>query len=475
MKKESWLSLLATILTLLLIIACTRETVVTVENANTDSELTLRCTFPPIQGAYPMALRDTVSGKDKVEFHFKTKQPAFIYIQDLGDNIGHLVTFPVESGRNYRLSYDGKAFSFIGDGQEAQRLYAALPYYGHPQMAAIQYLQDTDFATIKSKLDDVVARETAPFDSLYQAKGMSSGLHDLVVADREAYARLVMTNAGLMLTNRGRQELGEQLEQAAHDGLDLDSDRILATSAFYYLIERDADIQLMKRRDEAMQFVEAGQINTMYIDEYKKMLTGKRLEAAIGYQLFNAAIQKGFEKELLTLYDSFAQAYPDNRLLPELEPYIDEVRDYYSDRPADPDIIFMEDTDSIASLSDLLSRFTGKKVYIDVWATWCEPCKEEFAYSERLHGLLEEAGYEMLYISVDKPKDSEKWKEMVSFYDLKGSHVLTGEALNKDLFNVYGEDGSMAIPWNMIIDVQGNIVQLHAPRPSEYDALKAAL
>ena len=475
MKKDSWLSLLATILTLILLLACSRETVIQVENANPDNELTLRCTFPPVQGAYPLALRDTVSGKEKVEFRLRTRQPIFIYIQDIGENIGNLVNFPVESGRNYRLAYDGKTYSFIGDGQEAQRLYAALPYYSHPQMAAGQYLRDTTLTAIKSKLDDFAASETAPFDSLYHAKGMSSRLHDLVVADRETYARLIMSTAGLLHSNRRRPELGEQLEQTAHDGLELDSDIVMATSAFYYLIERYADVQLMKRKDELMPLAEAGLVNTMYVDEYKKVLTGRRLEAATAYQLYNAAIQKGFEKELITLYEDFAQTYPDNRLIPVLEPYIDEVRAYYAERPDDPDIIFMEDTDSVSSLSELLSRFSGKKVYIDVWATWCEPCKEEFAYAERLHGLLAEAGYEMLYISVDKPKDSEKWRDMVSFYGLKGFHVITGEAFMQDLYRLYGENGSMAIPWNMIIDGQGNIVHLHAPRPSEFDALKAAL
>ena len=89
--------------------------------------------------------------------------------------------------------------------------------------------------------------------------------------------------------------------------------------------------------------------------------------------------------------------------------------------------------------------------------------------------MLEEAGYEMLYISVDKQRDAQKWKEMVAFYGLKGHHILAGEDFQKDLYTVYGENGSMAIPWNVIVDEQGNIVQLHAPRPSEYDSLKAAL
>lgn len=472
MKNKSWLSLLATILTILLLLACTRETVVLVENAAPDNaELTLRCTLP-VDGAYPLAVRDTVSGQKILEFRFRTSRPAFTYVQDL-NAMGNIICFPVEPGRTYRLSYDGSGFSFTGKGQAAQRLYAALPVYPHPQIPARDYAREPSIATVKSTLESMAAAETAPFDSLFKAKEISAGLHDLIAADREAYSRLILAWVGVW--HSSGLNLDEETMEAAYGGLDLDSDLTMATSAFYELINTYASSSLEKRTDEVMPLLEDGLLNTLFIDEYKKILTGKRLEAATAYQIYSAAIQKEYEKELIALYDDFAATWPRSRYLAALGPEIEEIRDYYAERPADPDIVFLEDTEDISSLSELLSRFAGKKVYIDVWATWCGPCKDEFAYAPRLQELLKETGYEMLYISVDRQRDSQKWKEMIAFYGLKGHHVLAGEEFQKDLYTVYGENGSMAIPWNMIVDSQGNIVQLHAPRPSDYDSLKTAL
>ena len=471
MKKESWLSLLATVLMLILLLACSRETVVLIDNANPDAELTLRCTLP-VDGAYPLAVRDTVSGQKALEFRFRTSGPAFTSVQDL-NAMGNILYFPVEPGRTYRLSYDGSGFTFTGEGQEAQRLYAALPAYFHPQIPARNYAREPSITAVKSTLEDVAASETAPFDSLFKAKEISAGLHDLIAADREAYSRLILAWVGVW--HSSGFNLDEETLEAAYGGLDLDSDLTMATSAFYDLVNTYASSSLEKRTDEVRPLLEEGLLNTLFIDEYKKMLTGKRLEAATAYQIYSAAIQKEYEKELLTLYDDFAGTWPRSRYIAALEPEIEEIRAYYAERPADPDIVFLEDTESIASLSELLSRFAGRRVYIDVWATWCGPCKEEFEYSERLHRLLEETGYEMLYISVDNARDAQEWKEMVAFYGLKGHHVLAGEDFLKDLYRLYGENGSMAIPWNMIVDAQGDIVQLHAPRPSEYDSLKAAL
>lgn len=471
MKKESWLSLFATLLMLILILACSRETVVLVDNADPDTELTLRCTLP-VDGAYPLAVRDTVSGQKTLEFRFRTPGPAFTSVQDL-NAMGNIIYFPVEPGRTYRLSYDGTGFSFTGKGQEAQRLYAALPSYFHPQIPARNYAGEPSITAVKSTLEGIAAAEKAPFDSLFKAKEISAGLHDLIVADREAYSRLILAWVGVW--HSSGLNLDEETMEAAYGGLDLDSDLTMGTSAFYDLINTYASSSLEKRTDEVMPLLEEGLLNTLFIDEYKKILTGKRLEAATAYQIYSAAIQKEYEKELVDLYDDFAATWPRSRYLAALEPEIKEIRDYYAERPEDPDIVFLKDTESIASLSELLARFAGKKVYIDVWATWCGPCKEEFAYAPRLQELLKETGYEMLYISVDNARDMQKWKEMVAFYGLRGNHVLAGEEFLKDLYAIYGENGSMAIPWNMIVDEQGNIVRLHAPRPSEYDSLKAAL
>ena len=83
----------------------------------------------------------------------------------------------------------------------------------------------------------------------------------------------------------------------------------------------------------------------------------------------------------------------------------------------------MTDTEDISTMEALLSRFAGKKVYIDVWATWCGPCKDEFAHEGVLHGLLEDKGYEMLYLSIDKDRDDSQWREMVAYYQLRGYHA----------------------------------------------------
>ena len=175
------------------------------------------------------------------------------------------------------------------------------------------------------------------------------------------------------------------------------------------------------------------------------------------------------------MYEEFKQTYPNSPYLSAMKGYYEEICAFHAPKNLSDEIQFMTDMEGISTMDDLLSRFTGKKLYVDVWATWCGPCKEEFANEKSLHELLESKGYEMLYLSVDKEEAEVQWRDMVAYYQLRGHHIRAGKSLINDLQRLYGANGAMAIPWNMIVDTHGKIVQLHAPRPSDPVALSTAL
>ena len=450
----------------LLLAACTRNAEVIVKNTGDNPEMILRHSIP-VGHANSVLIQDTLSGTSELRFKIAAKQPAFISLQDVSDPT-NIVYFPIQRGETYKLDFDGSAFSFEEPGQDAQRFYSAIPRYGHPQIEALSYTEDTDPMLIRAKLDSVRALQMAPFDSLLKAHKISPELYDLIAADRECNVLSVMAQVGVLLRS-------EDIQAAAFEDFSPDSDRMLSALGYFDLMEAFASHKLMERQDEIMPMIQAGQINTLFIDEYKKALTGERLESAFAYQWRFAAIQKRYEKELIPLYEEFKQTYPNSPYLSAMKGYYEEICAFHAPKNLSDDIQFLTNTVGISTMDDLLSRFTGKKLYVDVWATWCGPCKEEFANEKSLHELLENKGYEMLYLSVDKEEADVQWRDMVAYYQLRGHHIRAGEALINDLQRLYGADGAMAIPWNMIVDTHGNIVQLHAPRPSDPVALSTAL
>lgn len=117
-----------------------------------------------------------------------------------------------------------------------------------------------------------------------------------------------------------------------------------------------------------------------------------------------------------------------------------------------------------------LKNFRGKYVYIDIWATWCGPCKLEIPFLKELEERFHDRNIEFVSISVDDDRRSgtmEKaktaWKTMVAEKNLTGVQLFTGSGLKADFIKAYKIN---SIPRFILIDPKGNIVDADAPRPS---------
>lgn len=124
--------------------------------------------------------------------------------------------------------------------------------------------------------------------------------------------------------------------------------------------------------------------------------------------------------------------------------------------------------DSDFSSADL----KGKNIYVDVWATWCGPCKREIPHLKEIEKEYHGKNIEFLSISVDEAKSSDKWKEFVKNEELGGLQVHAPEAFDSEVVESYKING---IPRFLLIDTEGNIVSANAPRPSMGEDLRKML
>lgn len=109
------------------------------------------------------------------------------------------------------------------------------------------------------------------------------------------------------------------------------------------------------------------------------------------------------------------------------------------------------------SLDDL----KGKYVYIDLWATWCQPCKNEIPFLKKVEEKYHNKNIEFVSISVDRQKDYETWKKMIVDKELSGIQLYAKE--DKAFMDAYKVSG---IPRFILLDPEGKIVDSNAPRPS---------
>lgn len=112
-----------------------------------------------------------------------------------------------------------------------------------------------------------------------------------------------------------------------------------------------------------------------------------------------------------------------------------------------------------------LSDYKGKVVYIDIWATWCGPCKMELPYLKKLEEKYRKENIVFMQISVDQQKDIQKWKDAVKSENLKGVQLFAGNKVDL-LRKAYKYTG---IPRFIVIDKEGKLVSGDAPRPSSQE------
>jgi len=109
-----------------------------------------------------------------------------------------------------------------------------------------------------------------------------------------------------------------------------------------------------------------------------------------------------------------------------------------------------------------LSDFKGSFVYVDVWATWCGPCKREIPHLVELEKDYHNKNIVFLSVSVDEDKDRDTWLNMLEEKEMGGVQLFASgwSKITKD----YMING---IPRFMLFDGEGNIIDVNASRPSQ--------
>lgn len=106
-----------------------------------------------------------------------------------------------------------------------------------------------------------------------------------------------------------------------------------------------------------------------------------------------------------------------------------------------------------------LADFRGKYVYIDMWATWCGPCKREMPYLKALEEEFKDA--EIVFVGLSVDKDKAAWENMVRQGELIGVQLYLGTGSRfQEGYRVE------AIPRFILLDKEGVIISNDMSRPS---------
>lgn len=125
--------------------------------------------------------------------------------------------------------------------------------------------------------------------------------------------------------------------------------------------------------------------------------------------------------------------------------------------------LLLADGKIIQDLQSVISKYNGKIVLLDFWASWCSPCREEMPYSDILKKMYK--GKNIVFVNISSDTKIADWLKAnkEESLDNENSYLL----LNFDkspyvkLYNIN------SIPRYILIGKNGKIINDDAPRPSD--------
>ena len=119
-----------------------------------------------------------------------------------------------------------------------------------------------------------------------------------------------------------------------------------------------------------------------------------------------------------------------------------------------------------------LDCFKGYRLYIDLWATWCLPCKAEFLRKTESDAIAKKYNVKLVYLSIDEANFKNRWESDIFKFNLNGYHFIANESLMKDIEKVIYKNHPIAIPQYLFINEKGEIINYNAPRPSAVNEIE---
>ncbi|WP_439128405.1 TlpA family protein disulfide reductase [Polaribacter sp.] len=143
------------------------------------------------------------------------------------------------------------------------------------------------------------------------------------------------------------------------------------------------------------------------------------------------------------------------------------------EKPTEFSKLALQDTaftlnDSEISIDSILKTYQGKKILIDVWASWCGDCIKGLPSVKNLQNKFPKVVF--LFLSVDKNRNA--WKNGIRRFKIKGEHYNLPNGMKSGDFVDFLNLGW--IPRYMVIDENGKIALFKATRASD-SAIEEAL
>ncbi|TCC88023.1 TlpA family protein disulfide reductase [Pedobacter frigiditerrae] len=179
-------------------------------------------------------------------------------------------------------------------------------------------------------------------------------------------------------------------------------------------------------------------------------------------------------KQMEGLVNAFNITFTRSAYQTDITQKIGILRKRLLENESNTNIKIFDGYEKLSSIYDVIKTLKGKVVYVDVWGTWCGPCKEELTYNPQLKEKFAKQDVAFVYLDMDEEDKDFTWREFIKVNGLTGVHIRknrkTIEPFWLELL-AKTNDKEQYYPQYFIFDKNGNLVVSKANRPSDTNLL----
>ncbi len=386
---------------------------------------------------------------------------------------------PIQSDSLFRFDVpQGEAgFYYLGVDDQIKSVFAEIYI---PQGQASNLLVDNKVVAEESVPEPALAAYQKKWDELkriHQTRYFKEGrdtanIENMMSTYDEDYLKFI---EGVQSSNHDFNAIMRLKAEVEYELFWLRSFSMATEAASQKMLQQSVFKRLLNKRFDSAKYLLVKD-GSHYLNSYPSFYAranGHRPEDYFKYSmsLFNNDKLKGqllkdhiiMRKKSGKDYDYLMETYGHNLVTESqkkaIAAYEKEIKKFAADSPA-IDFRYADASGQVHALSD----YKGKVVLVDVWATWCAPCKAEIPHLEKVIDHYEtNPDIVFISVSIDKQKDKAKWEKFIEEHGMKGIQLITDKGFKSQIMLDYEITG---VPRFMLFNKEGNIVSVNAARPS---------